>query len=137
MTFATTYTVPIADINYGGHLGNDRPLALFHEARVQLLKSLGYTEIDIGEGRGIIMVESGVRYLKEVFHNDLLQIEVAVSELAEKKFVLDYQIARLPAREPVLAGFTVFLGFDYEKRAVARLPEPFSEALRVFQNDVS
>lgn len=82
------------------------------------------------------MVESGVRYLKEVFHNDLLQIEVAVSELAEKKFVLDYQIARLPAQEPVLAGFTVFLGFDYEKRAVARLPQSFSEALRIFQSDV-
>jgi acyl-CoA thioesterase FadM len=36
MTFTTTYTVPIADINYGGHLGNDRPLALFNEARVRL-----------------------------------------------------------------------------------------------------
>ena len=39
--FKWPYKVPISDINYGGHMGNDKSLALFHEARIAFLKHLG------------------------------------------------------------------------------------------------
>ncbi len=30
----TQYKVSIADINYGCHMGNDKALTIFHEARI-------------------------------------------------------------------------------------------------------
>lgn len=52
--FYTEITVSIRDINYGGHLGNDAVLGLAHEARLRYLKSLGFSELDIG-GLGLTM----------------------------------------------------------------------------------
>ncbi|MFZ9695712.1 MAG: hypothetical protein ACO3AY_07565 [Chitinophagaceae bacterium] len=37
VTFKYSFEIPIriTDINYGGHVGNDRMLTLAHEARIQ------------------------------------------------------------------------------------------------------
>ena len=47
--FSTDIMVRITDINYGGHVGNDTILSLIHEARMQFLNSLSYTEMNCGE----------------------------------------------------------------------------------------
>jgi len=67
--FIMKYKVHISDINYGGHMGNDRSLSLFHEARIVFLKSLGYSEMNIGNGIGIIMKDAHVDYLAVVSHS--------------------------------------------------------------------
>ncbi len=36
--FTTDIDVRITDLNYGGHLGNDKFLSIAHEARVRFLK---------------------------------------------------------------------------------------------------
>jgi acyl-CoA thioesterase FadM len=57
--FAWEITVRTTDLNYGGHLGNDRVLSLVHEARVAFLASHGWTELDCG-GASLIMAETGL-----------------------------------------------------------------------------
>lgn len=134
-TFSAQYTVTIGDINYGGHMGNDRPLIIFQDARVQLIDFLGFSETNIGENKGIIMVESGVRYTREVFHQDFLQIKVWVEDLEEKKFIFMYEAIRESDSTLVFSGFTTFLAFDYNLRKVSPLPENFRESLRRFQTE--
>jgi 4-hydroxybenzoyl-CoA thioesterase len=56
--FITELEIRITDINYGGHLGNDRLLSLVHEARVQWLASHDWTELDV-DGIGLIMTDAG------------------------------------------------------------------------------
>jgi len=65
--FRVRYPVRIGDINYGGHLGNDKYLLLFHDARLAYLAGLGASEKDIGGGAGLIMSEAHVRFQAEVF----------------------------------------------------------------------
>ncbi len=127
--FKAQYRVTIGDINYGGHMGNDKALLVFQDARLHFLQSLGYSEKDIGDGRGIIMVESGVRYLREVFLHEELSVWVTVTAMKGKKFILQYEIERDTDQEPVLRGFTTFLVFDYEKRKVAVMPDGFRQKL--------
>jgi acyl-CoA thioester hydrolase len=55
--FSTEVPVRIDDIDYGGHLGNDALLSILQEARVQMLKRHGWTELDI-EGTGLIMSDA-------------------------------------------------------------------------------
>jgi len=130
MKYTANYRVTVGDINYGGHMGNDRALVVFQDARVQMLASLGFSEINIGDETGIIMVESGVRYLREVLLHDQLQIDVSVTELTGKKFCLEYITLRLPDQEKVFSGITVFLAFNYLQKKVVRLPLPFCEKMK-------
>lgn len=127
--FTTEYGVGIGDINYGGHMGNDRALVVFQDARIKLLRSLGSSEKDIGGNSGIIMVESAVRYIKEVFLHDNLFIDIIVSELKTKKFTLYYKVTRASDKNLVFHGSTTFLAFDYSTRKVVRLPAQFQEKI--------
>ncbi|WP_407537201.1 hypothetical protein [Cetobacterium somerae] len=52
--FSVNYKVTISDINYGGHMGNERALLLFQQSRIELFKSLGVTEINVGDNVGTI-----------------------------------------------------------------------------------
>jgi acyl-CoA thioesterase FadM len=129
--FTSAYKVTIGDINYGGHLGNDKALVIFQDARLHFLKTLEASEIDIGEGCGIIMVESGVRYHREVFLHEELLVAVAVSAIQGKKFTLSYSVIRNSDETQVLSGFTSFLSFNYQRRKVAKLPTHFQQQLEV------
>lgn len=129
--FTSEYRVTIGDINYGGHMGNERALLIFQEARLNFLKFLGYTELHIGEGCGIIMVECGVRYKREVFQGDQLEVEIRLLELKGKKFTLAYRVRRGESQE-VFSGTTTFLAYDYSAKKVAQVPDVFREKIEGF-----
>lgn len=127
-SFVFNYAVRIADINYGGHVSNAAVLAFFQEARIAFLASLGpYSEVDIGEGRGLILPEAQVKYLAEMFHGDSLSIGVRVGEVKRSSFILEYQIER--GTEIVVTGQTAMVSFDYERRKAVRLPAVFRQHL--------
>lgn len=130
--FFAPYTVTIADINYGKHLGNDRPLVIFQDARIRFLKSLGMSEGDIGNGRSIVVVESGCRYMRQVFLHEELQVAVTVGELHGKRCRLEYSVKRLGDDQVVLGGFTLLLAYDPVDRKATTLPEQFVTACRPF-----
>jgi acyl-CoA thioesterase FadM len=72
--FITEIPVRITDINYGGHLGNDSVLSIVHEARLQFLSNMSFSEKDV-DGKGIIMVDAAVQYISEGFYGDILKID--------------------------------------------------------------
>lgn len=126
--FTASYTVTIGDINYGRHLGNDRALVIFQEARIRYLESFGLSEGNIGEGKGLVVVEAGCRYLREVFLHDELEIRVSLGEVQGKKATFMFEVTRKSDGQQVLSGFTAILAFDYSLRKVVELPEPFLAA---------
>jgi acyl-CoA thioester hydrolase len=54
--FTAIINVRIGDINYGGHAGNDAILSIMHEARMQMLNSHGFSEMNAG-GTSLIMAD--------------------------------------------------------------------------------
>ena len=128
--FSARNTVRIGDINYGGHLGNDKYLLLFHDARLAFLASLGATEKDIGGGVGLIMSEAHVRFQAEAFLGDELEVCVRPREVQASRFFLDYGVTRVGDGANVAAGYTSLAAFDYARRRVTRLPGPFQAALQ-------
>ena len=127
---ATRLEVRVGDINYGGHMGNDKALLVFHDARIRFLESLGYSEKDIG-GPGIIMRDAHVNFRKEVFLHDELTVDVGVEEVTLTSFKLTYKVIRLGDGEEVFNGFTGLLAFNYEKRKVVKLPEEFIQKITI------
>jgi len=126
--YRTTFKVRVGDINYGGHMGNDKFLLLFHDARIRFLESLGFSEVDIGDGIGLIMSEAHINFKAEVFLGDELSVDVSITDLQSVKFNIEYQVERISDEKLIETGYTRMVAFDYSKRKVCRIPEAFKEA---------
>jgi len=124
--FAGTYKIRVGDINYGGHMGNDKALLLFHDARIHFLEERGFSESNIG-GPGIIMGDAHVYFKKEVFRGDELSVFVHIEDLRVLSFEMHYTVRR--GEEEVLHGSTKLIAFDYDNKKVVKLPEVFLEQL--------
>jgi len=123
--FKTTFQVRIGDINYGGHLGNEQYLLLFHDARLKFLNANGFSEMDIGENVGLIMSEGHVNYKAEVFYGDELTVGVTISEIIKIRFRIDYVVERARDQKVVATGYTWMVAFDYHRRKVSKIPTSF------------
>jgi acyl-CoA thioester hydrolase len=118
--FTTELTVRITDLNYGGHLSNDRVLALAHEARVQYLNSLGFTEFDLS-GVGLIMADAAIQFRSEAFAGEMINIDLAVPEVSRVGFSLFYRMTSNDREVALLR--TNLVCFDYKLRKVVSLPQ--------------
>lgn len=124
--FSTEMRVRVSDVNYAGHLSNDRVLSLFHEARARFLHQYGFTELNV-EGAGTIMADAVLIYKSEAFHGDHLIIEVAVGDI--HKFGCDffYKITNQSNQKEVARGKTGHVFFDYQARKMLPVPAKFFE----------
>ncbi len=120
--FATTITVRTTDLNYGGHLGNDRLLSLVHEARVAFLAEQGWTELECG-GVSLIMADTAIVYQGEGFAGDELRFEVAIGDPTRAGFRLYYRVTRPADGKDIALVENGMVCFDYQARRIARLPD--------------
>lgn len=130
-SFTIPYTVRVVDINYGGHVANSAVLNFFQDGRIAYLKQFGWSEMEIGDGCGMILPEANVKYLAEMFLDDRLEIGVRVSQIGRSSFTMDYRIER--DGQATAEGSTVLVCFDYTKRKPRRLPEAFREKISEFE----
>jgi acyl-CoA thioesterase FadM len=123
--FWTSFVVRIGDINYGGHMGNDRYLLLFQDARIRYLQSQGFTEASIGEGTGVILREARVVYEGEAFLGDEIKVGVRIVNLRRTSFNVEFSAIRESDGMSIASGSTLMMAFDYVNRRVTRIPQDF------------
>jgi acyl-CoA thioester hydrolase len=125
-----TFEIRVGDINYGGHMGNDKALLVFHDARLKFLESLTFSEKNIG-GPGIIMRDAHVSFRKEVYLHDVLTVDIGIENVSASAFEMIYTVKRINSgqqsveEEVVFTGSTGLVAFDYGLRRPVRLPEEF------------
>lgn len=118
--FEATIPVRITDLNYGGHLGNDALLSIMHEARLQLLRHYGYSELELG-GTSLIMADVAIAYKGESFYGDTLTIKLAFDDFSKYGFDITYHVLNQDGKE-VARAKTGMLCFDYKARKLVSLP---------------
>jgi YbgC/YbaW family acyl-CoA thioester hydrolase len=122
--YSAKITTRITDLNYGGHVGNDRIFAFMHDARVQFLKSLGYkSEMDF-DGLGNIQTDAAITYKAEVFAHEELIVEVGIKDLNKYGCDFVYRFKKSDGKVAAV-GKTGIVFFDYENRKIAAIPESF------------
>lgn len=122
--FSTQLRVRVTDVNYGGHMGNDALLGLLHEARVRFLDSHGLSELDVF-GLGIIMTDSVIVYRSEAFRGETLVIDMAATDFNKYGCDFVYRVIEQASGREVARAKTGVVFFDYQQRAVQRVPQAF------------
>lgn len=129
--FSTVLTVRVSDLNYGGHVGNDRVLTLMQEARVLFYNQIGIqSELNLEGTIGQIITDAIVIYKSESFLGDKLLIQMAVTDFNKYGFDIVYLITNQDTGKETARGKTGIVCFDYEKRKVAPIPEVLLSKLK-------
>ena len=123
-SFSTSIPVRITDINYGGHVGNDTILSLIHEARIQFLKTHGYTEIEF-EGVGMIMSDVGIEFKNELFYGDVVITSVTAIDFSKVSFDIYYKMEKNKDDKRILVAIakTGMVCYDYKNKKILAVPE--------------
>lgn len=130
--FSTAYTVGVSDINYGGHLGNDRVLSIAHEARYRWVKSLGFKdEISISGSTGFIVADAAIVYKGEAFYGDELQIDLGLAEPHKYGMDVIHLIKNVADQREIARVKTAIIFYDYEKRKIAEAPIAFTNQVEL------
>jgi acyl-CoA thioester hydrolase len=131
--FSIPYTIRVIELDYMGRVSQAAVLDIFQEARIGYLSNLGsYTEINIGDGRGLIQSEATVRFINDMHQGDSLKVSTRVSEIRGASFIMSYQIH---IEEMLMAeGETTLLALDYSTRKPSRLPAAFKKAMKEFES---
>jgi acyl-CoA thioester hydrolase len=132
-SFSASIPVRITDLNYGGHVGNDAVLSLIHEARMQYLKHYGYAELDFA-GIGLIMRDVGIEFKNELFYGDVVTAFVTATNFTSLSFDLVYKLVTSgkDGKTAIAAvAKTGMVGYDYQKKKVAAIPEQAKASLSV------
>ncbi|HUQ97795.1 MAG TPA: thioesterase family protein [Chitinophagaceae bacterium] len=122
--FVTTIPVRITDLNYGAHVGNDTILTLIHEARVQYLAAVGYTELDFA-GVGLIMSDVAIEFKSQLYYGTFLKAHIAAAEFTRAGFELYYKLTTETAgTETIIAqAKTGMVCYDYGLQKVVAVPQ--------------
>jgi acyl-CoA thioesterase FadM len=136
--FQTELTVQVSDINYGGHVGNERYLLFAQEARIRFLASIGCSEMHFGPF-GLALTEAHVEYFHELFHGNTVRISVAIGTLSRASFDCFYVI-KLQKDDREIESATIktsMVCFDYKERKVRSIPDELRTILDQCANGIS
>jgi len=125
--FRYEVTLQVRDINYRSHLSNDALVGLIHEARINLLDGLGFSEMSLGDSQtGIILADLAINFKAEGFMLDKLCLESHVGEITHHGFRIFHRITK---GDKILAlAETGIVAFNYADRKIAPIPEAFIQA---------
>lgn len=126
--FSCKIPVRITDLNYGGHMGNDKFLSIAHEARVQYFKSLGYTELSFA-GNSFIMTDAAIEFKAEFFQGDVIAVSLGITDVSHIGFNLVYKLQNDTTSQIAAVIKTGMICFDYEKKKIVALSEEAKKAL--------
>lgn len=128
--YTATIPVRIGDINYGNHVGNDSLLSVIHEARMQMLRARGYTEMKIA-GTSMIMADVMIAYKGEAFYGDSLVVKIYTGEVSGSTFTFLYHIStvRDGFSKDIAHAKTGMVCFDYDTRKIGTMTTELSDFL--------
>ena len=126
--FSMERTVGISDLNYAKHLDSLAMAQILHEARLQFLASLGFTEANI-YGLGMVVADMAIDYRSESFANDRLIIDVGVTAYNKYGFDICFQITNSALESVVCNAKTGVVFFDFDRHQIAPIPERFKSQI--------
>jgi acyl-CoA thioester hydrolase len=134
--FSMERNVGISDLNYAKHLDSVAMVNVLHEARLQFLASLGFTEANIF-GLGLVITDIAIDFRSESFAGDRLIIDVGVDDFNRYGFDICMQVTNSALDTIVCQAKFGVVFFDFDKHQIAEVPSAFMSHLGRLQDRVA
>lgn len=122
-------TVLWSDMDLYGHVNNAVFFRWFELARMEFLDRCGFLASYEKDKLGVILHSTSCRFRAPVFHPDTIEIETAVSEVADDRFTMTY-VARSTAQNTVVGeGSAIVVSYDYKANKKVPIPAPIRARL--------
>jgi len=128
--------VGISDLNYAKHLDSTAMFAILHEARLQMLGDLGFTEGNI-YGLGLVVTDFAIEYRAESFANDTLVIDVSVGEFTRYGCDIGFIVTNAALDQIVCKAKVGVVFMDFDKHQLADVPAAFKTRVEMPQVKVA
>ncbi len=128
-TFRMERSVGLSDLNYAKHLDSLSMLGLLHEARLQYLASLGFTEENIF-GLGMVMTDLSVDFRSESFANDALIIDVGIGKVNRYGIDICLRVTNSALDSVVCVAKMGVVLFDFDKHQMVAVPAQLKQLLQ-------
>ncbi len=122
--FSMEYPVRFSDLDYAKHLNSVAMVHILHEARLQFLASLGFTESNIF-GLGMVVTDMAIEYRSESFANDVLVVEVGINQFNRYGCDICFQVTNSALERVVCNAKMGVVFFDFDKHKIALVPPAF------------
>lgn len=122
--FRIERSVGISDLNYARHLDSVAMVRMLHEARLQFLANMGFTEGNV-YGLGMVVTDLAVEYRAESFANDQLVFDVGVGGLNRYGFDIGIQVTNNALETVVCNAKMGVVFFDFDKHQITQVPSAF------------
>jgi acyl-CoA thioesterase FadM len=129
-------SVGISDINYAKHLDSIAMVNILHEARLQFLASLGFSEGNI-YGLGMVVTDLAVDYRSESFANDRLIVDVGVGSFNRYGFDIGLHVTNSASETVVCNAKMGVVFFDFDKHKITEVPVAFKNLLALPESRVA
>jgi len=116
--------VRIGDLSSSGHLAFDSLVGILNDASAEFFLANGIVRGN-RNGQGVIYTELAVNDLNEAYYGDMLQIEIAVSDVGSKGFDLFFRVNSAEKEKVVAVAKIGVLFFDYQKGRAVKMPAQF------------
>jgi acyl-CoA thioester hydrolase len=134
--FSMERSVGISDINYAKHLDSIAMVNILHEARLQFLASLGFSEGNI-YGLGMVVTDLAVDYRSESFANDRLIVDVGVGSFNRYGFDIGLHVTNSASETVVCNAKMGVVFFDFDKHKITEVPVAFKNLLALPESRVA
>ncbi|MEZ2740281.1 acyl-CoA thioesterase [Comamonas jiangduensis] len=125
--FAVQLVCPPA-LHPGAHTDNVQLLQLASQARCAFFAALGYRENNV-EGVQIFVGDQAVQYKAEAFPQQVVQVQLAVRDMAAKGFDLVYRVVDAESGQPIILGKIGVVCVDRSSKRPCAVPERLKQRL--------
>ncbi|MDX2130297.1 MAG: thioesterase family protein [Chloroherpetonaceae bacterium] len=126
VVFQTQLDIRITDLNFAGHVGNDKFMSLVHEARAQFFKAHGWSELNV-EGVGIALADTAIVFKRELFYGDSLLVELMLGGFSPVGCDIFYRLIHVDSGREAAHAKTAIVFFNYSERKIAPMPAAFGD----------
>jgi len=133
--FSMRHRVGLSELNYARHLNSVAMVHILHEARLQFLANLGFSESNVF-GLGMVVTDMAVDYRSESFANDWLTIDVGVGRFNRYGCNIGFRITNTALEKVVCNATMGVVFFDFDKHKIAHIPKAFRDLIGPSEHDI-
>lgn len=128
--FTYRMTVSKQHENSGGHLAHDKVVTIIGDCRDAWFASMGFPGCRVGE-TGIVNTDLMLMYIAEGFHNDELELTLALADLNQYGGDMLMRAVRKQDGGEVFRAKSGFVFYDYRIRKVVARPLEFNQKANI------